>query len=311
MRAELLPLDIELRPATELGMRAKLIVRPPFMVDAYKPDKRTAVLTMWETDSLQPAAVRALNRAGLIIVPSTWQVDCFRTSGVTPPIEVAPLGFDPLLYYDDGTWPDVCTFGTAAALDAGGIRKNTQHLIDLFRVAFPTEADVRLRVKISPKSPPVHSYNDPRIEVIQEYLPLHQLAAWYRSLTGFVNGSYGEGFGLHLIEAMACGRAVISAAATGLTSFFDGAVGYALPYQTVPVHNDIYTGQWVVPDDDAMIATLRRIRVNQSEAREFGALSACRARQFTWKHFGQALLKALRKHRLIALATPRTPVTTP
>ncbi len=276
-----------------------LAVSPPFIAHRFTPDERTAIYTMWETDTLTPADVAKLNPAGLVIVPSRWQVECFRKSGVTVPMAVAPLGFDPLVFHDDGSEPQVCTFGTAGALVAGGVRKNAQRMIDLFRQAFPTEQDVRLRVKISPTSPAVETYDDPRIDLIRATLPYPQLAAWYRSLSAYLNGSFGEGFGLHLLEAMACGRPVISANYSGLTAFFDPTVGYDVPYKLIPVSNDVYTGHWADPDDAGLIARMREVYADPAGARLRGKLSASRATNFTWRKSGRKIVAALRTHGLL------------
>ncbi len=276
-----------------------LVVSPPFLARRFKMTRRSAIYTMWETDTLPPADAATLNAAGLVIVPSRWQVDCFRRSGVTAPIEVAPLGYDPLVFHDDGSEPDVCTFGTAGALVAGGMRKNAQRMIDLFRRAFPTEQGVRLRVKISPTSPVVDTYDDPRVDLIRTTLPYPQLAAWYRSLTAYLNGSFGEGFGLHLIEAMACGRPIITANYSGLTAFFDPTVGYSVPHTLVPVSNDVYTGHWADPDDDGLIARMREVYADQPAARRLGRLAAVRAANFTWRKSGRKIVAALRKHGLL------------
>jgi glycosyltransferase involved in cell wall biosynthesis len=284
---------------------AVLAVSPPFITHRFTPDALTAVYTMWETDTLTASDTAKLNKAGLVIVPSKWQVDCFRNSGVTVPMEVAPLGYDPLVFHDDGSEPQVCTFGTAGALVAGGMRKNAQRMIDLFRQAFPTEKDVRLRVKISPTSPVIETYDDPRIDLIRATLPYPQLAAWYRSLTAYLNGSFGEGFGLHLIEAMACGRPVITANYSGLTAFFDPSVGYAVDYQLVPVSNDVYTGRWADPDDASLMARMREVYANPAEARRVGKRAATRAVNFTWRKSGRKIVEALRKHGMLpAMANP-------
>ena len=84
--------------------------------------------------------------------------------------------------------------------------QNTALLIDWFERAFPDEDDVRLRVKVTPKCDLPDS-DDPRIEIERQFLPPPRLAEWYRSLTTFVSISHAEGFGLHLLEAMACGQA--------------------------------------------------------------------------------------------------------
>lgn len=179
------------------------------------------------------------------------------------------------------------------------MRKNAQRMIDLFRRAFPTETDVRLRVKISPTSPVVNTYDDPRVDLIRTTLPYPQLAAWYRSLTAYLNGSFGEGFGLHLIETMACGRPVISADYSGLTAFFDPTVGYAVPHTLVPVSNDVYTGHWADPDDDGLIARMREVYAAPEAARRIGRRAAVRAANFTWRKSGRKIVAALRKHGLL------------
>jgi glycosyltransferase involved in cell wall biosynthesis len=299
IRADLIP-PKHLPP---LGKRKKgdkvLAVSPPFIAHRFDPDRDTALFTMWETDRLTTSDVKKLNACGLVIVPSKWQIDCFRSSGVHVPMAVAPLGFDQLVYHADGSFPEVCTFGTAGALVAGGLRKNAQRMIDLFRRAFPTQADVRLRVKTSPSSPLVEMYDDPRIDLVRAVLPHKQLADWYRSLTAYVNGSFGEGFGLHLIEAMACGRPLITANYSGLTAFFDPTVGYDIDHTLVPVENEIYTGRWAEPGDDAIVARMRQVYADRDEARRLGELSAARARNFTWKAAGRQLVAALREHGFI------------
>jgi glycosyltransferase involved in cell wall biosynthesis len=273
-----------------------LVAGPPFLVPRFGLDRQTAAYTMWETDRLDPHWTPLLNNAGLVIVPSAWQRDCFRADGVTAPIEIAPLGIDPLVYHAAGKPPEVCTFGTAGALGSGGLRKNAQWVIDLFRRAFPTQTDVRLRVKITPGSPGVETYDDPRVDVIRALLPHAEMADWYRSLTAYVNGSMGEGFGLHLAEAMACGRPLVTANYSGLTAFFDPSVGYEVGYKLVEARNEIYRGRWAQPDEDAVVARMREIHADPAEAARLGERCASRAKLITWKAAGKQLAAALRKH---------------
>lgn len=277
----------------EPGM-PQLIVSPPFLAERFTPDRASAIFTMWETDRIDPAHVAVLNRAGLVVVPSQWGVDCFRDCGVTVPMAVAPLGYDPLVFNPgNAPFPEFCTFGTAGALAAGGLRKNAQKVIDLFRAAFPTETDVKLRVKITPSSPSVETYDDPRVEVIRAVLPHGDLADWYRSLTAYVNASTGEGFGLHLIEAMACGRPLITPNYSGLTAFFDPSLGYAVDYDRVPVNNAIYSGTWAEPRDESIVARMREVYADRETAKRLGEKCAARAKRFTWKDAGRALMAAL------------------
>lgn len=301
-RSEYVPLELQPTEATRTD-EPRLTILPPHLLHRFAPDAHTAVFTMWETDMLPTDAVKLLNRAALVIVPSEWGSNCFRQNGVTVPIEVVPLGHEPATFNHDAQQSEnVTTFGTAGALDEGGIRKNVQGIIDLFREAFPTENNVRLRVKITPSSPMVQAQGDDRIDVIQTSLSPVELADWYRSLTAFVNGSFGEGFGLHLLEAMACGRPLISTAFGGAAAFFDGTVGYEIGHRVVEVRHAMYRGRWANPDNGDMIAALRRIYHNPDEARQFGVLAAKRAARFTWDDTIRKLVLVLIRNGLLGYA---------
>lgn len=283
-RKQLVPADI--RP-TELTRRnhPRLAVAPPHLLHRYRLDYRTAVFTMWETDTLPTEGVKQLNRCGLVIVPSIWGAKSFRANGVKVPIEVVPLGYDPEVFQPapEPNCSKLCTFGTAGALDEGGLRKNVQRVIDLFCQAFPSESDVRLRVKITPRSPQVHTRGDRRIEVLDTHLSPAALAEWYRALDAFVNASAAEGFGLHLLEAMACGVPLISTTFGGVGTFFDSRVGYEVGYKLVQARNAIYRGHWADPNDDELIATMRQAYGNRDAARQLGAKAAARAKLLRWE----------------------------
>jgi glycosyltransferase involved in cell wall biosynthesis len=275
-----------MRP-TELTRRnhPRLAVAPPHLLHRYRLDDRTAVFTMWETDTLPAEGVKLLNRCGLVIVPSRWGAKCFRANGVNVPIKVVPLGYDPDIFHPgtEMNRSEVCTFGTAGALDEGGLRKNVQRVIDLFRLAFPSETNVRLRVKITPRSPLVHTRGDSRIEVVDTHLSPAALAEWYRSLNTFVNASAGEGFGLHLLEAMACGVPLISTTFGAVGTFFDSDVGYEVGYKLLEARNAVYRGKWSDPIDDDLIESMRQVRGDRDRARRLGAAAAERALEFRWE----------------------------
>jgi glycosyltransferase involved in cell wall biosynthesis len=308
-RKQLVP--SELRPTQLRRTRhPRLAIAPPHLLRRYRPDSRTAAFTMWETDTLPADGVRQLNRCGLVIVPSRWGADCVRANGVTVPVEVVPLGYDPSTFSRDAERSgDVraplrvaakqVVFGTAGALEEGGLRKNVQRVIDLFRRAFPSHPDARLRVKITPNSPPVDTHADLRIDVIDTHLSPAELADWYRSLSAFVNASAGEGFGLHLLEAMACGVPLISSRFGGVGAFFDSRVGYEVGYRLVEACNAIYRGTWSDPDGGDLVARMRAVYADVEEAKRLGAAAAERAMHFRWEDTIRRLVIALIRHGFI------------
>jgi glycosyltransferase involved in cell wall biosynthesis len=327
-RKELVPVDLRPTERPRKKHDARLAIAPPHLLRRYRPDARTVAFTMWDTDTLPADGVKQLNRCGLVIVPSRWGANCFWANGVTVPIAVVPLGYDPKVFQrteDRGQrsevrrqkaegrrqkagslssdlcplTSDLCTFGTAGALDEGGLRKNVQRVIDLFRRAFPSEPDARLRVKITPNSPRVDTRGDSRVEVIDRHLAPAELADWYRSLSAYVNASAGEGFGLHLLEAMACGVPLISSTFGGVGAFFDPRVGYEVGYRRVGAWNSVYRGTWSDPDDGDLIDRMHRVYDAPEEAQRFGVAAAKRALQFRWEDTIRKLVIVLIQNRFI------------
>ncbi len=296
--SQIVPAELQPEKLRRGKDQSRLIVAPPHHLRRYRPDARSAVFTMWETDTLPAGAAKQLNRCGLVIVPSRWGAACFRANGVTARIEIVPLGHDPVIFRqiaDVSFWraPEMCVFGTAGALDDGGLRKNVQRVIDLFRKTFPSEPDARLRVKITPNSPPVDTHGDPRVEVIAAALSPHELADWYRSLDVFVNASAGEGFGLHLLEAMACGVPLISSTFGGVGAFFDSRVGYEVRYRPAGAWHSHYRGIWSDPDDRDIVARMRQVYANRAGAKDLGAAAATRAAKYRWEDTTRRLVIAL------------------
>lgn len=295
---DLLPPELQPQSISRLN-EPQLVIAPPFGLKRYGIDQATAIYTMWETDRIESADVAVLNRARLVIVPSRWGAESFRASGVTVPIEIVPLGYDPLVFFPTGEKSAVCTFGTAGALSAGGLRKNIGRVVKLFAMAFPTESDVRLRVKITPNCPPFEIHEDPRVEVLRASLPYPDLARWNRSLDVYVNASFAEGFGLHLLEAMACGVPLISTEFSGVSEFFDSDVGYVVPHTLFETRNEYYRGRWADPDDNAIIERMREIYRDRAKSANLGIQAAARSRRFTWRDTGRRLLAALERHGIL------------
>lgn len=272
---------------------------------------QTAVFTMWESTRISRKAVEQLNKAKVVIVPCQWNADGFRASGVVVPIHVVPLGIAPSEGYVPQSWKEdgSFTFGMAARMAHGGIRKGLNEGMRAFVKAFPNGEDVRLTIKAFPDCLPILKVpDDPRITVITETYNPAQMARWYGGIHALFVPSKGEGWGLHTHQAMACGRPVIAAHYGGTAEFFDGRFGWELPYHEEPA-GEFYSGQgdWAVPSEEGMVAALRDAFAAPAECRAKGELAAARAAEFTWERTGRELVAVLRKAGIIPERPPAVP----
>lgn len=110
------------------------------------------------------------------------------------------------------------------------------------------------------------------------FIPSAELPDWYAAATAFVYPSLFEGFGLPVLEAMACGTPVVCSRAPGVSEVAGDAA------LTFPPH-----------DVDALAAALEVV-VNQPAARqELAARGLAQAARFTWRRSAAATLAIYRR----------------
>jgi len=165
-----------------------------------------------------------------------------------------------------------------------GVRKNVVRLIDAFtKIAadFPDLAlllvgkhshgaeDVELAAKTS-------AYHD-RI-IMPGYVPTPALPPLYGGATAFVLPSLSEGFGIPVLEAFACGTAVV---ASNLTSIPEVAGGAAELFDP--------------KNSDAIAESLRKILTDEARREELIELGAERVKEFSWLKSAIAHLELYRE----------------
>jgi glycosyltransferase involved in cell wall biosynthesis len=104
------------------------------------------------------------------------------------------------------------------------------------------------------------------------------LAELYRRCSVFCYPSLGEGFGLPVLEAMAAGAAVLTAANSSLPEVGGDAVEYA-----------------DASDVASIAAGLERLLDSPARRDELGALALERAREFSWARFAERTLAVLER----------------
>ena len=104
------------------------------------------------------------------------------------------------------------------------------------------------------------------------YLPFADLRAYLGAADVVAYPSHGEGFGLPVLEAMACGTAVLTTPRLSLPEVGGDAVAYT------------------EPDDVAIAAALRALLTDADRRQRLGDAGIARAREFTWANSAEAHL---------------------
>lgn len=282
-----------------------LVVQPAQMSP---PSKFVAYMTMWETTRLTSRvrkfpvnAVAVMNACRVIIVPNAWNASTFSACGVDSPIRIVPLGADMSQFpaVENECDSRVLTFGTAAKLKHGGIRKGFRAVIGAFQRAFPNEPNVRLRVKCFPDDPALEVGGDKRIDQIRKFLSPQELAEWYASINVFASGSSSEGWGRHQHEAMCMGRPVIGVNFGGVSEFFNGENGYAVDWTLTPA-DGIYAsmGHYARPNVDSMAAQMLSAFRDRPALKIKSAMAQSAARRFTMERSVDGLLRVMSEFKL-------------
>jgi len=114
-----------------------------------------------------------------------------------------------------------------------------------------------------------------RIRVVDQYrytaglIQQSDLADWYGAIDVLLASTYGEGFGLPIVESMACGTPVVTTKCSSMEELNPDGI----QVDGEPFWNGVHRGWWIRPSTPGMVAALeqaydRRHDVDQAKLRE-------------------------------------------
>jgi GT2 family glycosyltransferase/glycosyltransferase involved in cell wall biosynthesis len=187
-------------------------------------------------------------------------------------------------------------------------RYNTLAIIDAFQTTFSPDDDVALVIKdygASSRDPTLRSTIarlklGPRTEYISEFTDKRELIRLYKSCDAFVSAHRGEGFGMKILDAMACGLPVITPLFGGPTAYCDPDNCLPITFSLVPMEDCLDTRSlritnqpmWAEVDPTSLREMMRWAYENQAAGTAMGARARTRAvPNFSWAGAASRLLE--------------------
>lgn len=271
--------------------------------------------TMFETDRLPPDWVTQLNLLDEVWVPSSFNLETFRSAGVTIPIEVVPGGVDGSLYRP-GVKPlalrgaQGCVF---LSVFEWSHRKAPDVLLRAWAEAFAPDDDVSLVLRCSTRQGfdgdsglSVAAMVDAELAaigrtrsdvapilILGQQLPTSAMPRLLAAADVFVGVSRGEGWGRPLMEAMACAKTTIGTRWGGNMDFMDDTNSLLVDIDGLEHVDDrmdvsFYRGhQWAEPSKTHLTELLLTAFLDQQLRKRLGQKARIDIeRRWQWQHIG-------------------------
>lgn len=261
--------------------------------------------TVWESTKLPDDWLEPMQIPDQLWTPSSFCKQVMVNHGFkSEKIRVVPEGIDPTIFHPNATpLPGSEKIKGFKFLNVGKYeeRKCTPYMIRAFDEEFKNTKDVVLILSchnpfekgfdIREKLGSLQLKCPEKILLINPVKEHQSVAQLYASCDAFLFPSRAEGWGLPIIEALACGLPTIVTNYSGQTEYLTKEMAYLLDYEFEDINipffasKDGYYGQWARPDMNQFRYYLRYIYENQEEARQKGLNAAKNVHEnWTWEH---------------------------
>jgi glycosyltransferase involved in cell wall biosynthesis len=267
--------------------------------------QRHWIYTMYETTHTPQSWIDIMNKAEVVLTPSSWIIPYWQEQGLTSPIEVYPHGINPENFpYMDRPDRETYTFLHYGQLS---IRKGTDLVVKAFNEEFWNEPNVRLILKNTYPMFPV-PMNIPKTQYISATYTKEQMKDMLFNSDCLVIPSRGEGFSLAPLECMATGMPVITTNWSGMTDYCTKEDTLLCDYDMVRStdFDDIYrncyganedSGYWSECKLESLKSSMRWCFEHRAEAKAMGKKASVRIqRDYSWSKSVDKLLAIIQKY---------------
>jgi glycosyltransferase involved in cell wall biosynthesis len=265
--------------------------------------------TVWESTKLPDSWFEPLGHADRIWTATAWGKRVFVANGFEADrIDVVPEGVDPILFNPDippsGALPPDGTF-RFLAVGRWEARKGIPDLVKAFDEEFGDADPVQLVLAGLDANQPgfdlrgelraLRLRRPDRLKIIPTVRGHDTFASLYTACDAFVAPTRAEGWGLPIIEAMACGLPTITTGYSGPTEFI-GEHAWRIDHRLVPVDVPFFEradgdlGLWAEPDWRHLRHLMRGVMADPETARARGLAGSRHVRNhFSWDRAAERL----------------------
>ena len=277
---------------------------------------RKIAYTVWETSIIPETERHLLKQAQQIWIPSSWGKSILIDNGFDEEqIRVIPEGVDPEIYRPLKSEPDSNRETKFRILFVGKWeeRKGIDILLDAYARAFtrddPVELILQSQYRVRQQTLPeiaAQASNTIGLDVIAgTLLSARAMVHLYNFCDVLVLPTRAEGWGLPIIEAMACGTPVIATGYSAHLDYVNNENAYLINVdKMVPAKDNYYFsdgkdyGVWAEPSVDHLAHLLRHIYEHREEAKYKAEVARRHVTDhWTWDHSARKAWREIKSFR--------------
>ena len=273
---------------------------------------------IFETDSLPDDYINYLQRSHLIWVPSQWAKTVLISHGLnSDQIHVVHEGVNPDIYHTYcRSKPSASSIFRFFMCGKKETRKGFDELLEGFKIAFGSDETTELHLKAdylwcgqaqadakqNELSRQINDLGLRNVVPVSGVLSTPDMALLYNNYDAMIFPSRAEGWGLPLIEAIACGLPVISTYYSGHTEYLSAIDNQfvKLDHQLQPISCPEFLqhwkagGQWAVASPNEIAKKLVFMRENYNTFQQHAITASQTIRDhFSWRHAAEQAVDSL------------------